>query len=104
MKLYRKIVTIITAFCGGVTGVFLLSGAGAPGLRVLVLLFFLICLLNASTNIGDFTAWLKKTIQVASGHLATASKPDAKPQDSDKPKDDNAKPAGESGDKKSSSG
>ena len=91
---------IITVFSGGVAGVFLLSGAGAPGLRVLVLLFFLICLLNASIYIRDFTAWLKKTIQVASGHLAAAGKPDAKPQGGDKPKDGDAKPAGESGEKK----
>ncbi|MDR1045657.1 MAG: hypothetical protein LBP33_11155 [Candidatus Adiutrix sp.] len=46
--IYRKLVWLITAFFAGVSGVFLLSGAGSPGLRLLVAAVFFISLLNLS--------------------------------------------------------
>ena len=94
MKFYPKIVAITTAFVGGSAGVFLVTGAGAPVLRILVWLIFLLCLLNVSIYFREFFKWLQKTIQSAGAHLAATGKPPPKPGDG-KPGGDGGKPGGD---------
>lgn len=79
MRFYKKIVTTTTIFFAGVSGVFLLSGAGAPGLRVLVGLIFFISALNLSIYLREFAQWSQKVVQTAGGQLAAAGKTDKKP-------------------------
>jgi|GEM_PF-3831262 len=79
MRFYKKVVTTITIFFAGVSGVFLLSGAGAPGLRVLVGLIFFISFLNLSTYLREFAQWSQRVVRTAGGQLASAGKTDKKP-------------------------
>jgi hypothetical protein len=57
---YKKIVLAITSFLGGVSGAFLLSGAGSPGLNLMFSLIFLVSLLNLSLYIGEYYQSFKK--------------------------------------------
>lgn len=75
MNLYKKTVVIVTIFFAGVSGVFLLSGAGHPGLRLMVALIFFISCLNLSVYPREFGRWSKKVAQSAGGQLAVAAKP-----------------------------
>ena len=59
-SLYKKIVLTITSFFCGASGVFLLSGAGSPGLNLMCGLIFLVTLLNLSLHAGDYCNSLKK--------------------------------------------
>jgi hypothetical protein len=72
-------VIVVTAFIGGVAGVFLLSGAGVPGLRVLVSFLFFVCLLNLSLYLKEFGQWCHKSIQAAGSALAGQKPAEAKP-------------------------
>lgn len=78
MRFYKKFVSTVTIFFAGVSGVFLLSGAGAPALRLLVGLIFFISLLNLSIYLREFGQWSQKVIQSAGGQLAASSKSDKK--------------------------
>lgn len=78
MRFYTKAVTTITTFFAGVSGVFLLSGAGAPGLRILVGLIFFISVLNLSIYLRKFAQWSQKVVQTAGGQLAAAGQTDKK--------------------------
>lgn len=70
MRFYKKIVIIITLFFAIVSGVFLLTGVGMPGLRILVGLIFLISFFNLSVYTPEFGQWAKRVIQAARGQLA----------------------------------
>ncbi len=103
MRLYRKIVTLVTIFFAGVSGVFLVAGAGAPGLRLLVGLIFFISLLNLSLYTREFGRWLKRVIQTAGGHLAAGDQPPPPPpggakSGGGKPGKPGGKPAGKPAD------
>jgi hypothetical protein len=63
-SLYKKIVLAITSFFCGASGAFLLSGAGSPGLNLMLSLIFLVSLLNLSLYVGEYYKSFKK--QVAS--------------------------------------
>lgn len=73
MRLYRKIVALVTAFAAGISGVFLLSGAGVPALRILFLLFFAVCCLNLTLHFKEFSFWLRKTAQNAGAYVAASA-------------------------------
>lgn len=104
MGVYKKVVAIITTFCGGVAGVFLVTGAGAQGLRLMVTLIFILCLLNVSVYLREFGLWLKKTMQTAGGHLAAPAVKETgekdKPADNKDSKDGKKKADADRGDKK----
>lgn len=85
MRFYKKIVVTITIFFAGVSGVFLLSGAGIPGLRILVGLVFFISTLNLTIYLREFGQWSRKVIQTAGGQLSTTGKSGKKPDSEDKP-------------------
>ena len=53
-SLYKKIVLAITSFLGGASGAFLLSGAGSPGLNIMMGLIFLVSFLNMSLYINEY--------------------------------------------------
>jgi hypothetical protein len=59
-SLYKRIVLGLTSFFCGVSGAFLLSGAGSPGLNVMAGLIFLLSLLNLSLHVKDYGQSFKK--------------------------------------------
>lgn len=69
---YNKIVIIITLFFTGVSGLFLVSGAGVPILRLMVFFVFFIGALNLSLYWREFGRWLNRTAHTAGAHLAEA--------------------------------
>jgi len=69
-KAYWKVVMLITAFFCGSSAVFLLSGAGYPGLRVLVFVIFLVCLLNLSLYAREIVQGLKTAARLVGGQSA----------------------------------
>ena len=75
MNYHKKITALVTLFFAGISGVFLLTGAGAPGLRLMICLIFFISVLNLSVYWREFGRWLGQTAQTAKGHLAEARKP-----------------------------
>lgn len=85
MRFYKKIVVTITIFFAGVSGVFLLSGAGIPGLRILVGLIFFISTLNLTIYLREFGQWSRKVLQTAGGQLSAAGKRGKKPDSEGKP-------------------
>lgn len=95
MRFYKKIVVTITIFFAGVSGVFLLSGAGIPGLRILVGLIFFISTLNLTIYLREFGQWSRKVLQSAGSQLSAAGKSGKKP-------DSEGKPSGPPGKAKSS--
>ena len=72
---YRKVVQIITAFFSGISGVFLLSGAGGPGLRLLVGLICFISLLNLSLYAREVYQSCQRAFKLMGGQSA---EPEAK--------------------------
>lgn len=78
MRFYKKIVTTITIFFAGVSGVFLLSGTGLPVIRVFTALIFFISLLNLSIYIREFGQWSKNVLQKAGKELAASGKSNKK--------------------------
>jgi hypothetical protein len=59
-SLYKKLVLTITSFFCGASGVFLLSGAGSPGLNLMFGLIFWMSLLNLSLHAGEYYKSFKK--------------------------------------------
>lgn len=74
MNFHKKIVALVTLFFAGTSGVFLLTGAGAPGLRLLICLIFFVSALNLSVYWREFGRWLGGAARAARGHLADAGK------------------------------
>ena len=74
MHFYRKAVELITLFFAGVTGVFLLTGTGTPGLRLMALLIFFISALNLSLHTRDILPWGKKIMHKVGLELAAFGK------------------------------
>ena len=72
-SLYKKIVLAITSFFCGASGAFLLSGAGSPGLNIMMGLIFLVSLLNLSLYTKEYYLSFKK-------HMATFHPPPQKPE------------------------
>ncbi|MDR0882037.1 MAG: hypothetical protein LBP55_05795 [Candidatus Adiutrix sp.] len=74
MQFYRKAVELITLFFAGVSGVFLLTGTGTPGLRLMARLIFFISALNLSLHIREIVPWGKKVMHKVGLELAAFGK------------------------------
>ena len=72
-NIYKRIVLAFTSFFCGASGAFLLSGAGAPGLNVLIGLIFFVSLINLSLHVKDYYQNFKKRL--------AEFNPPAKPED-----------------------
>jgi uncharacterized membrane protein YfcA len=75
-NLYKKIVLALTSFFCGISGAFVLSGAGSPGLNVMFGLIFVLCLLNLSLHANEYYKSFKT--RLASFHPPPP--PPAKPE------------------------
>ena len=77
-SLYKKTVLAVTSFFCGVSGAFLLSGAGSPGLNIMFALIFLVSLLNLSLYTNEYC---KSFITQAASFFPPPAKPGpAKPE------------------------
>ena len=89
-SLYKKTVLAFTSFFCGISGAFLLSGAGSPGLNVMFGLIFLVSLLNLSLYTNEY---YKSFIKQAASFFPPPAKPEPPKAEPAKAEGGKAEPA-----------